>query len=51
MDKSWEDFIENFEIFEQNINSKKYNPEDIKGHAKKYDESIFEEQIRNVVGF
>ena len=50
MDKSWEDFIENFEIFEQNINSKKYNPEDIKEHAKKYDESIFEEQIRNVVG-
>jgi glycosyltransferase involved in cell wall biosynthesis len=47
--KTWEDFVEKFEIFEKNINSWKYLGEKIKEHAKNFSEEVFEEKIRAIV--
>lgn len=49
--KNWEDFIEKFRIFDENINSWKYKKEEIQKVAEKYSESEFEKQIREVVWF
>lgn len=45
-EKSWEDFIENFEKFEKNVISWNFKKEDIVKHARKYDEKVFEEKIK-----
>lgn len=49
--KNGDDFVENFEKFEKNIFWKKYTSESIKNVAKKYSESEFERQIREVIWF
>lgn len=49
--KDWSDFIKNFEIFDENIKSWKYDSDKIINHSKKFDEKIFEEKIRNIVWF
>lgn len=49
--KDWSDFIKNFEIFDENIKSWKYDSDRIINHSKKFDEKIFEEKIRNIVWF
>lgn len=47
--KNWEDFIKNFEVFEKNIKSWKYDRSKIIEHSKNYDEEIFEQKIREIV--
>lgn len=49
--KDWSDFIKNFEIFDENIKSWKYDSNKIINHSKIFDEKIFEEKIRNIVWF
>ncbi|MDD5770060.1 MAG: glycosyltransferase [Candidatus Gracilibacteria bacterium] len=49
--KDGEDFVEKFERFDKNIDNGKYNRETIINNAKKFSEDIFEEKIREVVGF
>jgi len=44
------DFIENFHIFDKNIQSGRYQPKEIQKIAEKYDRKVFEEEIRKVVG-
>lgn len=47
----WEDFVEKFKIFDENINTWKYKKEEIQKVSEKYSESEFERQIREVVWF
>jgi len=49
--KSWEDFVEKFRKFDENVNSWKYNAWEIQKVAEKYSQNEFERQIREVVGF
>ena len=47
--KDWTDFIENFKIFDENINNWFYKQNKIQEHSLNFDESIFEEKIKNIV--
>lgn len=49
-DKNWEDFIQKFKIFDENIRTWKYNALEIQEVAQKYSQEEFERQIREVVG-
>ncbi len=49
-DKNWEDFVERFKIFDENIKSWKYKAKEIQKVAEKYSQEEFERQIREVVG-
>ena len=50
-EKNWEDFVDNFKKFDENIKSWKYKSEEIVKNAMKYSEDEFERQIMEVVGF
>jgi glycosyltransferase involved in cell wall biosynthesis len=49
-DRNWDDFVEKFRIFDENIKSWKYNAWEIQEVAEKYSQDEFERQIREVVG-
>lgn len=47
--KDWNDFIEKFYKFDENISNWKYHKETIINNALKFSEDIFEENIRRIV--
>jgi hypothetical protein len=50
-DKNWEDFVEKFRKFDENIDSWKYNKEKIINNALRFSEENFERNIRRIVWF
>ena len=48
--KDWDDFVENFIKFDENINNNKYKKEDLLNQAKNFWEEEFEKRIRELVG-
>ena len=49
LDENWSDFLENFKIFEKNINSKLYKSENLIEHAKQFSKKSFIEEIKKIV--
>jgi glycosyltransferase involved in cell wall biosynthesis len=49
LNKNWDDFIEKFEKFENNIKSSVYKKEEIQKHSEIFSDKIFEEKIRELV--
>lgn len=47
--KSWDDFIEKFKIFEENINLWIYKKDQIQKHREKYNEERFEREILEII--
>lgn len=49
LDKNWADFVEKFEIFDNNINNNVYNEENIRNNALRFSEEEFENKIKELV--
>ena len=48
-DKTWYDFVPKFEEFDKKVKSGFFDQKFIKTHAKKFDESLFEQRIKEIV--
>jgi hypothetical protein len=49
LNENWSDFLENFKIFEKNIDSWAYKKEDLISQSEKFSKKKFIEQIRDIV--
>jgi hypothetical protein len=49
LNENWSDFLENFKIFEKNIDSWAYKKEDLISQSEKFSKKNFIEQIRDIV--
>ncbi len=48
-DKNWYDFVPKFKEFDKNVQSWFFDIDFIKNHAEKFDESLFEKRIKEIV--